>query len=159
MKLERRSAFGELRAKGRRVIGPALRYGDVSPSHRERFEPGAIDVATGRTYWLDREHNQEIVLAHTGSGLELRAENDGLFIEAELAAIPAADRALEDVKSGMLTGLSVEFHALQERQEAGIRVIESAELIGVALVKHPSYQQSVAELRNADMALPIWILS
>ena len=160
MKLERRSRFGEVRAEGRTVSGPAIRYGDISSSHRERFEAGAITLDEARTYWLDREHNPEVILAHTGAGLELRTENDGLYIDAELPELPACNRALEDVRSGRLKGLSVEFFALSEhRTEAGLRVIERAELVGIGLVKHPGYSQSVAELRHADRILPLWVLS
>ena len=42
---ERFSAGLEVRAEGRNLTGTVLRYGDVSPSHRERFEPGSIRFA------------------------------------------------------------------------------------------------------------------
>ena len=37
--MERRTFGTEVRAEGRRLSGVVLAYGDVSPSHRERFEP------------------------------------------------------------------------------------------------------------------------
>ena len=34
----------ECRATGRTLEGPAIRYGDVSSFHKERFEPGAFTL-------------------------------------------------------------------------------------------------------------------
>ena len=122
-------------------------YGDVSPSHRERFERGAFAL-DGRTRWLDVRHNRETVIAWTGGGgLELTDTREALMVRAALPEIPAADRALEDVRTGRLKGFSVEFRATDERRESGIRVVRRAELSGVGLVAAPSYEQSAVEVR------------
>ena len=147
MSLERFYAGLELRAEGRRLVGPAIRYGEISPSHRERFEPGAFALDDGRTRWLDVGHDPERVIAYTGGGLELSDGPHALEVSATLPRIPAADRALADIQAGRLKGFSVEFHAKGERRESGIRVVERADLVGVALVGHPSYQNSTVEVR------------
>ena len=67
---------------------------------------------------------------------------------AVLPPIPAADRALEEIRTGKTTGLSVEFRAERERSEGGLRVIERAELTGIGIVKAPSYTQSQVEARR-----------
>ena len=144
--MERRAGPLEVRAEGRTLTGPALRYGDVSPTHRERFEPGAFAL-DGRTRWLDVEHDAHRVIAFTGAGLTLEDRADALHVRAELPAIPAADRALADVRAGKLRGFSVEFRALRERRDGGLRVVERADLSGVGLVRAPSYQGSTVELR------------
>ena len=136
----------EIRAEGRRVHGFAIRYGDVSPTHRERFAPGAFAL-DGRTRWLNLAHRPLEVLAYTGGGLELRDTADGLTVDATLPEIPAADAALRMIQAGELRGLSVEFHALAERREAGVRVIERADLDGIGLVRVPSYPRSTVEVR------------
>ena len=100
-------------------IGPAIRYGDVSESHRERFEPGAFDLGDGRTRYLDVRHDPERVIAYTGGGgLELRDTPGALEVTATLPRIPAADRALAEVRDGRLRGFSIEFHAESERRES-----------------------------------------
>ena len=148
MRLERFYAGLELRAEGRRLVGPAIRYGETSPSHRERFEPGAFNLGDGRTRWLDVGHDPERVIAHTdGGGLELRDTAQALEVSASLPKIPAADRALQAVHDGKLRGFSIEFHAETERRESGIRVVSKAVLAGVGLVAHPSYEGSTAEIR------------
>lgn len=145
--VERREARGEIRAEGRKLTGTAMRYGDVSPSHRERFEPGAFRLAA--TVHLDLDHDPERAIAWTpGGGLEIEAGGDELRMEvAEVPPIPAGDRALAEVRAGK-TGLSVEFRAIRERREGGLRVIEEAELRGIGIVSRPSYTGSRVEARN-----------
>ena len=147
MSLERFYAGLEVRAEGRRLLGPAIRYGETSPSHRERFEAGAFNLADGRTRWLDVGHDPERVIAYTGGGLKLRDTSQALEVAATLPKIPAADRALQAVHDGKLRGFSIEFHAREERTESGIRVVSRADLAGVGLVAHPSYEGSTAEVR------------
>ena len=141
-----RRAGGELRAEGRRLSGIVIRYGDVSPTHRERFEAGSLRLAAAIA--LNLFHDGERAAAwHPGGGLELRQDADALRMVATLPPIPAADRALALVRAGEATGLSVEFHADAERRDGAIRVIEAARLTGIGIVKAPSYAGSRVEAR------------
>ena len=143
---ERRTAAGELRAEGRRLTGTVLAYGDVSPSHRERFEPGALRMAEAVP--LNLFHDPERAVAwQPGGGLELRQDRRAVTMRAILPPIPAADRALAMVRERQATGLSVEFKAIRERREGGLRVIEDAVLSGVGIVRAPSYGGSRVEAR------------
>ena len=137
---------GEVRAEGRRLSGTVLRYGEVSPSHRERFEPGSLRLA--EAVHLDLFHDPERAVAwQPGGGLALREEAGALTMRADLPPIPAANRALALVRGGDATGLSVEFRAVRERREAGLRVIQEAVLSGIGLVRSPSYTGSRVEAR------------
>ena len=69
-------------------------------------------------------------------------------MSATLPPIPAADRALREVREGKLNGLSVEFIAEKEKREGGIRIIEKAQLVGIGLVDSPSYPESKVEARR-----------
>ena len=148
MEFERRNFGLELRAEGRRLDGVVMRFGDVSPSHRERFEAGSIRFAD--TVHLDLEHDPERAIAWMpDGGLDLTADDRELRLEvAAVPPIPAGNRALDMIRSGKATGLSVEFKAVKERREAGIRVIEDAILGGVGIVRSPSYEQSRVEARQ-----------
>ncbi len=140
----------ELRAEGRRLEGTILKYGETSPSHQERFLPGAFDLSGGPTRWLDYRHDRTRVLAHTeGGGLVLRDSPDSLLLEAELPALPLSERALDEIASGALQGLSIEFRAESESREGNIRVVEKADLAGIGLVASPSYPASRVETRAA----------
>ena len=147
MEFERRVSGIELRAEGRRLSGVVMRYGDISPSHRERFEPGALRLAD--SVHLDLHHDPERAVAwHPGGGLALANGRDVLTMRAELPPIPAADRALAEIKAGRVDGLSVEFRAVKERRDGDIRVIADAVLSGIAIVKAPSYGGSRVESRR-----------
>ena len=146
--IEQRSIPLELRAEGRKLSGVVIRYSDVSPTHQERFEPGAFRLADSVP--LNLEHDElKAVCFYPGGGLVLSDSESELRFEAELPPIPAADLALDLVKTGKAKGLSIEFRAQKERRDNGIRVVESALLAGVAIVPNPSYPQSQVEARNA----------
>ena len=112
----------------------------------ERFEPGSVRFADA--VHLDIQHDRERAVAWMpGGGLELAADEAGVQVSADLPPIPAADRILEEIRTGKRNGLSVEFHALKETREAGVRVIQEAVLTGVAIVAAPSYKSARIEAR------------
>ena len=151
--LERRYSKIEFRVEGRRLTGTVLRYNDVSPSHRERFEPGSFRMAASVP--LNLAHDIEKAVAWMpGGGLELVDATDALELSAELPPIPAADRALDDIRTGRATGLSIEFRAVTESRVDGLRVITEAELSGVAIVQSPSYEGSRVEARSRRL---LWL--
>ena len=138
--------IAEVRAEGRRLSGTVMRYGDVSSSHKERFEPGSLRLA--ESVHLDLHHDPERAVAwHPNGGLTLANGRDVLTMRAELPPIPAAARALAEIRAGRVDGLSVEFRAVKERREGQIRVIEEAVLSGIGIVKSPSYGDSRVEAR------------
>jgi len=144
---ERRTTGTEVRAEGRRLSGTVLTFGEVSPSHREKFARGSIRLAP--SVHLDLYHDRERAVAWApGGGLKLAIGARSVDMTAELPPIPAADRALAEVRSRRTTGLSIEFRALEDRDEHGIRVVTSAELSGVGLVRSPSYLGSRVEARQ-----------
>lgn len=155
MTVERR--YCELRAAsdGRRLEGVAVRYGDTArlPWGRERIEVGAF--APLGDVILNASHDRAAPLARTGGGgLELMDAADSLTVRAELPATRAADDVLALVRGGVMRGLSVEFRAVAERMESGVRVIERAALSGVAVVDTPAYPASEVEARRAAMPAP-----
>ena len=106
----------EVRAEGRTLEGIVMNYGEVSPSHRERFLPGSIVRDGDVDVWLDLAHNPLQVVAYEGAGLEFdRQRPISLTMRAVLPRIPAAELALEGVRSGRRNGLSVEFKLLEQR--------------------------------------------
>lgn len=138
----------ELRADGRTLTGAAIRYGDVSPSHRERFAPGSLNVSPDLAPTLG--HRSGRVLAY-GDDVRVEDRADALIVSAHLPRTETAHTALEGVRSGRFRGWSVEFVARRESRDAsGIRVIEQADLPGLALVDHPSYPGSGVEARQED---------
>ena len=140
----------ELRADpdGRRLSGIVLRYGDVAPGFEERFEAGAFGDVAGVDAVLNVQHDRGRPLARTGGGgLVLSDAVDALRMAASLPETREATDTLELVRRGILAGLSVEFRPIAERTEAGVRVIERAELRGLAVVDRPAYPASTVAAR------------
>ena len=129
----------EFRVAGRTLSGVAMRYGDIAPDFRERFLPGAFGPVS--TIPVNLQHDGAIIVAPDALLTDTPRE---LRVRAEL---PEGSAALALVRRGALNGFSVEFHAKAERREAGIRVVERAELTGLALVDAGAYPASKAEVR------------
>ena len=132
----------EIRVSGRTLAGPVMRYGEVASDRRERFEAGAF--APVPDVPLNLQHDRSTVVLEAGD-FELTDSPAALEIRAVL---PESSAALSLVKRGALSGFSIEFHAQRERRESGLRVIDAAQLVGIALVDVPSYPGSRAELRR-----------
>ena len=101
---------------------------------------------------LDLGHDREVAVAwHPGGGLELSDRGEALELTAELPPIPAADRALDEIRTGKVTGLSVEFQAVKEARVGGVRVIEEALLTGIGIVARPSMRARGSRRGRASM--------
>ena len=140
----------ELRADpdGRRLSGRAMVYGEVSPSFRERFEPGAFGDVGAADVVLNVQHERGRALARTGGGgLVLTDGPDALRMAASLPQTREADDVLSLVRAGVLRGLSVEFRAIDEADEGGVRVIRRAELSGLAVVDRAAYEGAAVAAR------------
>ena len=142
--IERR-AGQNFRVQGRTVSGTALRYGDVADMgrFREMFVAGAFSPIGSVA--LNLQHDESRVLAKSGNGLVLADGRRSLEVRAELRGKAEHDL----VRRGALRGFSIEFRAKNQRYEGGTRIIESAELTGLALVDEPAYSESLAEARRA----------
>lgn len=121
-----------------------VRYGDISPSYRETFAPGAFSALPAAVP-LRIEHDKSLTIASA----PVVGDSNGVSLRCD---IPDGVRTL--VRNDSLRGLSCEFVAKRQHRSAdGIRVIEQAELRGVGLVSRPAYRDSTIELRSTKMAL------
>ena len=130
------------RVAGRTLSGRALVYGDTADmgDFRERFEPGAFGEV--RTIPINLQHDRRLIVAESAL---LTDSARSLDVRADL---PEGSAALALVRRGVLSGFSIEFRPRSERREAGIRVVERADLAGLALVDRGAYPQSSVELRR-----------
>ena len=161
MKIERREA--EIRAgEGRELVGLALPYAVETRigAGRERFEPGAVR-STGEAV-LNLHHRGDRPLAREPATLTLESRADGLHMRALLPETKEADDALALVRSGVLTGISVEFHSERETMRGGVRIISAATVSGLALVTRAAYPTTAIEAREsgpAPVLVPSWVWS
>ena len=119
--VERYLTEDEVRAEGRRLSGVAIRYGDTAQSHRERFEAGSLRLDDAGDPRLGTRRDE-------GPGMGARLVDSSWSTARtrcawppELPPLPAADKALEEVRAGRVTGLSIRFRPVRERMENGIQ--------------------------------------
>ena len=136
----------------RELTGIAMPYNSVglAPFGEELFESRAFgpDVEQS-TVFLDVMHVRERLLARTGGGgLVLTDTPEALLLTATLPSTREADDTLELVSKGILTGLSVAFRAIKERQEGKRRIVQEARLGRVAIVDVPAYADAMVSKRS-----------
>ena len=73
-------------------------------------------------------------------------------MSVELPDTADARDTLTLVKAGVLRGLSVEFRAIAERFEQGVRIISEAVLTGLAIVDKPAYSESTVATRQLEVS-------
>ena len=140
---EVRFAEDETRSSPGRLTGVLMPYNTRASDRAEMFELGALR-------WPDdgvlvrRMHERSSPLLKVVPYLE----GDDLRIDAPLLNTAAGRDTAQELRAGILTGLSVEFSSIKETRRAGIRVIQEAMLGGAGLVDFPSYHQAKAELRS-----------
>ena len=146
-KLEYR--FTPVSLDGRVLSGVVMRYGEIATGapRPERFDPGAFRFPDDGVI-LNVQHDRNRPLARTPDTLILKDTVAALELRAELPETREGTDTLELVRSRVLTGLSVEFRAVKEHFEAGVRVITEALLSGVAVVDRSAYSGSVVEARR-----------
>ena len=147
--IEYRFSELEVPEEGSRILqGVVLKYGEVANGDYgpERFAPGALEFSD---VVLNRQHQRVVPLARTGgSGLEIQETEGKLTMRADLPDTQDARDTLELVRKKVLRGLSIEFKALEQHIENGVRIITRAILSGIGVVDSPAYVSSVVEARR-----------
>ena len=135
----------ERRSPGR-LVGTLLTYGEKSSDRAEVFAPGSLSWSPQGVV-LRRQHDRsQPILRFIPELLD-----DKLVIDAILDDTLVGRSTATEIRSGLFTGLSVEFRASKERQREGLREIVSAELVGAGLVDSPSYANSHVDLRHKGL--------
>ena len=75
-----------------------------------------------------------------------------VMVDTPLPDTMAGRDSAQEIRDGLFKGLSVEFKAVRQRFEGGLRRISSARLTAAALVDSPSYRGSVVEIRGEALA-------
>lgn len=124
-----------------------------APPFRETVKPGTFRKALDRGNPVELKLNHQRTLCDTGSGLELREDNVGLYASAVVTDRETVDAA----RSGRLTGWSFGFMCLQDSwkpDDGGVelRELEDIRLDEVSiLTKTPAYIATSVEVRDDEL--------
>ena len=98
--------------------------------------------------------HEGVPLARSRSGtLVLEEDDKGLRVEAELDPNnPDAARIMSAMKRGDLNQMSFAFRTIKDNwnSDRSVRELREVQLFDVSVVTFPAYEETVAELRNAN---------
>ena len=144
---EIRQAVDESRDSPGRIAGTLLRYNEVASDRREVFSRGALTWPADGIL-INEQHNRQAPI--------LKAipyeDGDEVRIDAPVPNTTRGRDAVTNIRAGVWTGLSVEFHSRAEGRRGNLREIRSALLGGAALVDLSSYGGSKVEVRAKSEA-------
>ena len=135
-----------------RAVGTLITYGQRAEDRPEIFADGALRWGDNGIV-LNEQHNRQAPIMRftpTVEGKEVR-------IDAPLPDTQRGRDVATMIRNGTLTGLSVEFRAIDEGMAGGVREIRSAELVGAAVVDSSSYPTKVAVRHKATRRRRVWL--
>ena len=125
--------------------GVLMKYNSVGegPFGKEVFLPGSFGDLSQSSILLNIQHDRSRPIARTPDTMTLADTTSMLTLIAK----PPLTTEVQDAKllmaAGILRGLSIEFNAIEQRQENGVRIVSRAELCGVAICDKPAFSESV----------------
>lgn len=122
----------------------------------EVWEPGCFDKQSNAAnrILVNFEHQRGIggVIGH---GRELNDSQDGLHGTFRMMDKPDADKALELVNEGILTGVSLEAEPIKTERVDGVVKRVKARLVNVALCRAPAFHEAqVLAVREGELETP-----
>lgn len=136
----------------RGVVIPYAPTQSVIGNWSEQFLSGAFGNIGEVRLNLMHERKQPLAVNKANGGLRLTDGKEALRAEIDLPDTTAGRDARTLIKRGVLSGMSVEFRAIDESWDGNLRTINKAELTGIGLVDRPQYDDAVFEIRQAQEA-------
>ena len=139
---EIRQAEDPSRESPGRLVGTLLRYEERANDRREVFARGALTWPEDGIL-INEQHNRQAPILRAIPYLD----GDSVKIDAAVPNTTRGRDAVTNIREGVWTGLSVEFHSRSEGRRGNLREIKSAYLGAAALVDVGSYGGSKVEVR------------
>ena len=127
-----------------RLVGVVLPVGRVAGDRPEIFVGAGVQTPADGIALLP-EHRSSVVVMRFDP---IRKADGSLQVDHRLPDSPEGRALAASVRSGATTGLSVEFHALDEARVSGVREVRQSLVTAVATVPRQSYDQARAEVRG-----------
>ena len=134
-----------------RLFGVLMVYNTRARDRDELFLPGSLSWPDSGIV-LNRQHSRQSPIMRVTPIVE----GDEVRIDEQIIDTTAGRDAAAEIRSGLLTGLSVEFRATAQKIVGGVRRISAAVLGGVGLVDSASYPTSVEVRHGAKRRVRRW---
>ena len=135
-----------------RLYGVLMQYNTRAQDRPETFEAGSLSWPESGIV-VNRQHQRSAPIAR----LVPTVEGDKVMINAPLPDTTAGRDAAAEIRSGLLSGMSIEFKATAQRIVCGVRRITAAVLSGAAIVDTPSYAAASVEVRAKHKRRQVWL--
>ena len=133
----------ESRKSPGRLYGTIINYEERAKDRPELFETGALTWPSDGVV-LNRQHSRTEPIMR----IVPEVRDSAVVVDAALPDTVAGRDAAREVREGLFKGLSVEFRAVKQSYQNGVRRIAEAVLGGVGLVDAGSYGGSTVEVRG-----------
>jgi uncharacterized protein len=156
--VERRAIVGELRAKGRRLVGYAATFGAEAKigNFTETIAKGAFSASLAERDDILAlvDHDPGRVLARTRSGsLRLSEDDRGLAFDLDVPATTIGNDVLALAERGDIGGASFAFTVKREKWDGERRTLESVDLHEVSVVSAwPAYEGTIVQARARTLS-------
>ena len=155
--VELRYVADDTRQSPGRLAGTLLTYGERARDRPELWLPGSATWEP-EGFVINQQHNRAAPIVRAIPFID----GNEIKIDTPLPNTTAGRDAAENVREGVLTGLSVEFVQAVARMVSGVREIRQAHIQAAGLVDLASYPGSGVEIRHAGRAarpsrLTLWL--
>ena len=134
------------------LVGTLMVYGQRAKDRPELFERGSLSWPESGIL-VNRQHSRSAPIAR----LLPVIEGDSVMISAPLPDTVAGRDCATEIRSGLLTGMSVEFARAKSSIVAGVRRISEAVLTGAAIVDAGAYAAATVEVRAKHKRRQVWL--
>ena len=131
------------------LTGTLMIYGSKASDRQEMFMPGSLHFPE-KGIVIDEQHNRQAPIMRVQPVLSGKT----LSVSGRLPDTTRGRDAATNIREGVLTGLSVTFHAEREERRGGVRKILRAFCPRAGLVDSGSYSEALVEVRSK-----VWQLS
>lgn len=121
----------------------------------ERFEPGCFDSTDMSDVILQYDHEGRVFARTTNGTLRVAADEQGLFITADLSKTERAKDLYEDIKAGMITKMSWRFrvgdyHVEREEGSKDVTIVHTRvpKIYDVSAVSLPANNNTEINARS-----------
>ena len=135
-----------------RLVGLILPVGRVAGDRPELFVGSGVQTPAEGIALLPEHRSTTVVMRFD----PIRQADGSLQVDHRLPNSPEGRALAASVRSGATTGLSVEFHSLDEAQVQGVREVRQSLVTAVATVPSQSYDQARAEVRSTTRPVAWW---
>ena len=126
----------------RRIVGTLLTYGEKASDRAEVFDADSLSWPDNGVI-LNRQHQRGSPIMRVVPIVQ----GNSVVLDSALPDTQAGRDTAAEIRAGLFNGLSVEFKAIKQRFEGGVRKIGAAMLKAAAIVDSPSYAGSAVEVR------------